>query len=131
MCLSVCHTLFTLFNFFFAPTSRSPLSNLFRYSEFSGKSNLRSGLGFELFAQKLCTFASATFFKGFFLLNLFTLLNGLFAPTSQVQCPNFLDIRNPWGKSNEEKLSQIRAFLLKNVIKSSVFLRILSFFHSV
>ena len=30
---------------------------------------------------------------------LFTPFNGLFAP--EVQCPNILDIRNPWGKVME------------------------------
>ena len=43
VCLSVCvfvrHTLFTPFNGIFAPTSGSPMSNLFRYSESVGKGN--------------------------------------------------------------------------------------------
>ena len=39
MCLSVRHTLFTVFTGLFAPTSRSPMSKLFRYLESLEKSN--------------------------------------------------------------------------------------------
>ena len=39
VCFSVCPTLFTLFNGLFAPTSRSPMSKLYRYSESLAKSN--------------------------------------------------------------------------------------------
>ena len=39
VCFSVCHTLFTLFNGLFAPTPRSPMSKLYRYSESLAKGN--------------------------------------------------------------------------------------------
>ena len=42
---------------------------------------------------------------------LFTPFNGL----PKVQCPNFFDIWNPWGKSNIKKWSQIWTFCSKMV----------------
>ena len=44
---------------------------------------------------------------------LFTPFNGL----PKVQCPNFFDIWNPWGKSNIKKWSQIWTFWFKNGVK--------------
>ena len=33
-----------------------------------------------------------------FLLIFFTLFKHILPPLLEVQCPNFLDLRNPWGK---------------------------------
>ena len=55
----------------------------------------------------------------------------LFAPLPKVECPIFLEIRNPWGKSNGKKWSQIWTFLfgsgLNRQKKSSYFCLILPY----
>ena len=38
-------------------------------------------------------------------------------PLPEVGCPIFLEIRNPWGKSNGKKWSQIWTFLFENCLK--------------
>ena len=40
---------------------------------------------------------------------------GLFAPTFKVQCPNFLDFRNPWGKVEEANDLRFENFCYKRV----------------
>ena len=44
--------------------------------------------------------------------------NRLFAPTSQSRMSKFLEIFNPWGKSNGKKWSRIGKLLLKKGVKS-------------
>ena len=70
----------TTYNCLFAPTSQSPMCNLFRLSESLGGKMERSGLRFENFAHKRCKIAVAkkVFFPFFF--HLFTLLKRLFCP---------------------------------------------------
>ena len=41
--------------------------------------------------------------------------NGLFAPLSEVGCPIFLEIRNPWGKVMERSGLRYEHFCLKIV----------------
>ena len=45
-------------------------------------------------------------------------LNVFLPPLPAVGCPIFLEIRNPWGKSNGNKWSQIKTFLFENCLKS-------------
>ena len=64
----------------------------------------RSGLRLELFCLKIVlNQRSGNFFlTDFFLLYLFTLFLRSFCPHfPKFQCPNFLNIQNPWGKVME------------------------------
>ena len=44
-------------------------------------------------------------------------LSVLLPPLPEVGCPIFLEIRNPWGKSNGKKWSHIWTFLLESCLK--------------
>ena len=51
---------------------------------------------------------------GFFLASVFpTPFNGLLPHFPEVQCPNFLDFRNPWGKFLKELVSDLKTFAHK------------------
>ena len=45
-------------------------------------------------------------------------MNVFLLPLPKVGCPKLLEIRNPWGKSNGKKLSQIEKLLLIKGVKS-------------
>ena len=45
------------------------------------------------------------------------LFKRLFAPLLEVRCPIFLEIRNPWGKSNGKKWSPFGTFLFGSGLK--------------
>ena len=61
----------------------------------------------KTFAHKGCNIAAAKkFFTDFF--HLLTLFKHLFSPVPKVQCPNFLDIFNSWGKVM--KISGLRLY---------------------
>ena len=86
------------------PTSRSPMWSLFRFSESLGKSNGRKWSqiwklllikGVKSQRQKIRSFLQFFFFIGWHCLNVFC------PPLPEVQCPNFLDFWNPWGKVME------------------------------
>ena len=66
-----------------------------------GKVMERSGPRFEdfLFKNGLKLPRQKNFFLHFFICSL--RLNVFFPPLPKVQCPNFLDFRNPWGKPME------------------------------
>ena len=57
-----------------------------------------------------------TFATDFFLIYSLR-LNIFFPPHPEIQFPNFLDIRNPWGKVNGKKWSQIVKLLLIKGVK--------------
>ena len=61
--------------------------------------------------------ATEKVFKGFFL-HMFTLFKRLFALTSKVQCPNFLDFWNPWGEKMERRGLRFENFCLKMGVES-------------
>ena len=69
LCFSVCHTLFTLFNGLFAPTSRSPMSKLFRYSESLGKSNQKKWSQSWTFLLKNGVKSQSQFLRDFFFIS--------------------------------------------------------------
>ena len=52
--------------------------------------------------------------------------NGLFAPTSQIRCPIFLEIRNHWGKVKErsgltfEQFVFCADFALQNMLETTL-----------
>ena len=99
--LYVCPSHFsTLFNGLFAPTFRSPMSKLFRFSESFGKSNGRKGSqiwqflfikGVESLRQK------KSFSRWFFSFICLLHLNVFFPLLPKVWFANFLDFWNPWG----------------------------------
>ena len=100
VCVFVCPSHFlTPFNGLFAPTSRSPMSKLFRFSESLGKSNGKKWSQiWKLFSHKGCKIAAAkTVFYGFFFICSLR-LNVFLPPLPEVQCPKFLDFQNPWRK---------------------------------
>ena len=84
----------------FAPTSGNRMSKIFRDLESLGKLMERIGLRCEHFlSQKRFKIevAKKVFFYGFFPLCSLH-LNVLLPPLPEIQCPNFLDFLNPWGK---------------------------------
>ena len=85
-------------NVFLPPTSRSPISKLFQYSESLGKSNVRkwSQIRTFLFKNGLKSLPQKKFLQFFFFCSLY--LNIFLSPLPEVQRSNFLDIGNPWGK---------------------------------
>ena len=117
----ICHTHFFYFikftfevpfNGLFAPTSRSRMSNIFRDTESLGKSNgkkwsqiwklwLIKGVKSPR-KKKLVLGRILPYWAGFFWYQCFSLrLTVFFPPLREVKCPNFLDLRNPWGKVME------------------------------
>ena len=91
------------FNGLFAPTSRSQISNIFRYSESLGKSNGKKWSQIWTFLFENClksprkknSSLSLVFF-GFW-----SFLTVFLPPLPKVGCPIFLEIQNPWGKVKE------------------------------
>ena len=91
------------FNGLFAPTSQSRMSNIFRDSEFLGKSNGKKWSQISTFLFKNClklprkkkVFFSLTFSLLRYRLTVFL------PPLSKVGCPIFLEIPNPWEKVME------------------------------
>ena len=74
-------------------------------------------LELNLFTKKLCKIATAKkVFEGFFSICLLC-LTVILPSFSTVQCANFLKYSESFGKSNENKWSQIWKFMLKNGIK--------------
>ena len=67
----------------------------------------------KTFAHKGCKIAAAkkVFLTDFFICSL--RLNVFLPPLPEVQCPNFLDLRNPWGKVMER--SGWKLLLIKGV----------------
>ena len=101
--------LFTPFNGPFAHTSRSSMSKMFRYLESLGKSNGKNWSqiwklvlikGVKSPRKKKLVFGRILpYWAGFFCYQCFSLsLTGFVLPLPEVQHPNFLDFRNPWGK---------------------------------
>ena len=80
----------TLFNCLFGPTSQSPMSKLFRFSESFKKSNGRKwSQNWQLLRIKGVKLPrEKKFFSSDF-------------PPLKVQCLNFLDFRKRWGKVRE------------------------------
>ena len=103
----------TPLNDHFALIFRSPVSKLFCLSESSGKSNRKkwSQIWKLLLIKGVKSPRRTKFFLRIFF-HLFTLLNCLFAPFSEVQCLNFLDFQNPWGKIMERNGLRYENFCL-------------------
>ena len=123
----------------FAPTSWSWMSKSFRDSESLGKNKWRNGLRFEIFRgvkslPKKKVFGQICLTdQDFFVLVVLTLFNGLFPPLPEVQCPNFLDFWNPWGKVMErsghgfQNFCKIAASKKKNAYSFIYSLRLILF----
>ena len=79
-----------------------------------GKVMRRSGLIFEIYAQKWCKIAVANFFKQIFSSFVHSVYKS-FVPLPQVRYPTFLDIQHPWDKSNGKMWSLIWTFCFKMV----------------
>ena len=91
--------LFTPFKRLFAPTSWSRMFNIFRDSESFGKSNGKKwSQKWKLLLLKGIKSPRWNFFCGFFFFICSLRLNVFLPPLPEVQCPNFLDCQNPWGK---------------------------------
>ena len=125
VCLSVCLSvylfvcLFTfevMFKLFFAPTSQSQMSNIFRDSESLGKSNGKkwSQIWKFLFENCLKSPRKKKFFFPLFSLLRYRLTVFL-PPLSEVGYPIFLEICNPWGKVMERSGLRYEHFCLKIV----------------
>ena len=73
----------------------------------------------KTFSHKGCEIGAAkkVVFLCFLLLYLFTLFKRLLPPLPKVQCPNFLDVRNPWGKVMEKSVSDLKTFAHKGCIR--------------
>ena len=65
---------------------------------------------FKTFARKECKIAAAKkFFTDFFFIC--SLRLNVFLPSFlKVQCQNFLDFQNPWGKKMKEFVSDLKTF---------------------
>ena len=89
------------FNSLFGPPSQSRMSNIFRDSESLGKSNGKKWSQIWTFLFENCLKSPRNLFFLFFL-SLFSLLRYrltvFLPPLSEVGCPIFLEIWNPWGK---------------------------------
>ena len=92
VCLSVCHTFSLRLTFFLPILPEVQWSNFLDIQNPWGKELKRKGLKFELFCCR-----DKNFFKRFFFLCSLR-LNIFWPPIPKVQCPNFLDIQNSWGK---------------------------------
>ena len=94
------------------------LAILYGYIAPWGKVMERSGLRYELFLFENCLKLprkKSFFFTFFGLLRFLVFFNGLFAPLSEVGCPIFLEIRNPWVKVLERSGLRYEHFCLKIV----------------
>ena len=90
------------FNGLFAPTSQSRMSNIVRDSESLGKSNGKKWSQIWTFLFENCLKSprkKSFFFSVFF--GFWSFLTVFLPPLSEVGCPIFLEIRNPWGKVME------------------------------
>ena len=108
------------FNGLFAPTSRNRMSNIFRDSEFLGKSNGKKWSQIWTFFFENCLkLPRAKKFFFFFIFFTFEVpFNGLFAPTSRSRMSNIFRNSESLGKSNGKKWSNIWTFLLESGLKS-------------
>ena len=115
------HFFFTFevpFNGHFAPTPRSRMSNIFRDSESLGKSNGKKWSQIWTFLFENCLKSPRIFFSLFFLTFFLLLryrLTVFLPPLSEVRCPIFLEIRNPWGKVMERSGLTFEHFCLEVV----------------
>ena len=106
----------------FAPNSWSWMSNIFRDSESLGKSNGKkwSQIWLFLFENWLKSPRKKKFFSSLF--SVFFGFRSFFKvflpPFSEVGCPIFLEIRNPWGKSNGNNWSNTWTLLFGSGLKS-------------
>ena len=107
------------FNGLFVPTSRSRMSNIFRDSEFLGKSNGKKWSQLWTFLFENCLKSPRK--KKFFFPHFFTFevpFNGLFAPTSRNRMSNIFRDSESLRKSNGKKWSNIWTFLFGSGLKS-------------
>ena len=125
-CLSVCLSvyLFTFevpFKCLFAPIFQSWISKVFRDSVFLGKSNGKKWSqiwklllikGVKLPRQKKFVLGrTLPYWAGFFCHWCFSLcLTVFWSPLPKVQCQNFLDFLNPWGKVMERSCLRFENF---------------------
>ena len=123
VCPSVCLFTFEVpFNGLFAPTSQSWMSTIFRDSESLGKSNRKKWSQIWTFLLENCLQLSrkkkvfSSLFSVFFGFQSF--LTVFLPPLSEVGCPIFLEIRNPWGKVIERSGLGYEHFLFENCLKS-------------
>ena len=121
VCVFVCpsHFLTT----FFAPPSRSPKSKKFRFLESLGKSNGAkwSQLSIFLLIKGVKLLRQNKIYVFFF--HLFTLFNGIFAPTHRSPMSELFGFSKFWGKSSGKKWSQIwKPFFIKRVKFRTFFL---------
>ena len=83
----------------FAPTSLSRMSNIFRDSESLGKIICKKWSQiWKILRKKWSKIAAAKKIQFFFLLLCSLHFNVFLLPLPKVQCPNFLNFQNPWGK---------------------------------
>ena len=93
------------FNGIFASTSWNLMSNIFRDSEYLGKSNGKkwSQIWRFLFENCLKSPRKKKFFSSLFsfFFGFRSFLTVFLPPLPEVGCPVFLEIQNPWGKVME------------------------------
>ena len=94
----------------FAATSQSCMSKNFTDSDFLGKSNGKKWSQIWKLTNKG---RILPYWAGFSWYPCFShRLTVFLPPLLEIKCPNFLDFRNSWGKSNVKKWSQIWKLLL-------------------
>ena len=70
-------------------------------------------MGVQLQCKKVCILANCALLSSIFILSL--RLTVFLFPLPEVQCPKFLDFRNPWGKVMERKGSDLKTFAHKGL----------------
>ena len=119
--LSVCLFTFKVpLNGLFAPTSRSRMSNIFTDSESLGKSNGKMWSQIWTFLFENCRQSrhekkNLHFFHFFIFFGFRSFLTVFLPPLSEVGCPIFLEIQDPWGKVMERSGLRYEHFCLKIV----------------
>ena len=102
VCLFFHHTFSLMFSGIFTPLPKVQCPNFLNFWNSWKKIIERSGLRLEIVDHKGCKIAANL------ILLICSLFLNLFLPRhSKVQCLNYLDFWNPWGKSNEKVVSDL------------------------
>ena len=123
VCLSVCSLLRYHLNIFLPPLPEIGCPKFLKIQNPWGKVMERSGLRFKSFTNKGCKIAAQkncfwANFSIFLWYRCFSLrLTVFLPPLPEVQCPNFLDFRNPWGKVMERSGLRFENFSLIKGVK--------------
>ena len=122
VCLSVCSLLRYRLTVFFPPLPEVGCPIFLEIRNPWGKVMERSGLRYELFCLNIVenrvtkkVFFSTLFTFFFIFFGFWSFLTVFLPPLSEVGCPIFLEIRNPWGKVMERSGLRYEHFCFKIV----------------